>query len=272
MIIATHSGTFHADECLAIHILRKLPEYATATVLRTRDESTITKADMAVDVGAIYDPSTHRYDHHQRSFQETWPNYLTKLSSAGLIYKHFGKRAISTMVTFKELDWLYEAVYERLIHGFDAVDNGVSMYPVDIVPAYRDNSSIASRVARLNPAWNQSPVDSAFEHAIKIVGDEFDYHVLDLANSYFPARSIVKDAIANRFSAHDSGKIVVLDRYCPWKEHLHLLEKELEVDPILYVVYGDEAGSFRVQAVGITPTSFETRKGLPEPWRVLYLT
>ena len=41
-----------------------------------------------VDVGGVYDPSKHRYDHHQRGFNEVFGNgFNTKLSSAGLTYK-----------------------------------------------------------------------------------------------------------------------------------------------------------------------------------------
>lgn len=42
-----------------------------------------------------------------------------------------------------------------------------------------------------------------------------------------------------------------------------------EVKP-LYVVYPDEtSGAWRVQAVPISPDSFENRKALPEAWRGL---
>ena len=49
------------------------------------------------------------------------------------------------------------------------------------------------------------------------------------------------------------------------------LERELSVPaPIqpLYVVYPDETGgNWRVQAIPVSPESFESRKALPEPWR-----
>ena len=46
--------------------------------------------DIIVDVGGVYDPSRHRYDHHQRGFTEVFGNGgydKIKLSSAGLVYK-----------------------------------------------------------------------------------------------------------------------------------------------------------------------------------------
>lgn len=87
-LIVTHNGTFHCDEALAVNLLRKLPQYAQAELIRTRDNETIDKATIVVDVGAEYDPARHRYDHHQRGFEETFDaDHKIKLSSAGLVWK-----------------------------------------------------------------------------------------------------------------------------------------------------------------------------------------
>ena len=57
-------------------------------LIRTRDASKLATCDVVVDVGGVYDPSTHRYDHHQRGFTEVFGGkFDTKLSSAGLVYK-----------------------------------------------------------------------------------------------------------------------------------------------------------------------------------------
>jgi urease accessory protein len=50
------------------------------------------------------------------------------------------------------------------------------------------------------------------------------------------------------------------------KEHLYLLEKE-EAKEIYYVLYSDQSGKWRVQAVAKSTDSFESRKALPENWR-----
>ena len=89
-VIATHSGSFHCDEALACWLLRRTPEFADASILRTRDPEKIAEADIAVDVGAEYDPARNRFDHHQRGFEETFsPQHSIKLSSAGLVYDSF---------------------------------------------------------------------------------------------------------------------------------------------------------------------------------------
>lgn len=44
--------------------------------------------DAVLDVGGTYDPETDRYDHHQRGFDHNFGHgFVTKLSSAGLVYK-----------------------------------------------------------------------------------------------------------------------------------------------------------------------------------------
>lgn len=64
--IGTHNGTFHCDEALACYMLKTLPEYQSAEIIRTRDGKLLDTCDIVVDVGGIYDHSKNRYDHHQR--------------------------------------------------------------------------------------------------------------------------------------------------------------------------------------------------------------
>ena len=64
--IGTHNGTFHCDEALACFMLKQLPEYKHANIVRTRNKEELSECDVVVDVGGVYDPQNHRYDHHQR--------------------------------------------------------------------------------------------------------------------------------------------------------------------------------------------------------------
>lgn len=65
-VIGTHDGKFHCDEVLACAMLRLLPEYKDAVVKRSRDPIVLEACDIVVDVGGVFDPQAHRYDHHQR--------------------------------------------------------------------------------------------------------------------------------------------------------------------------------------------------------------
>ena len=57
------------------------------------------------------------------------------------------------------------------------------------------------------------------------------------------------------------------------QEHLFELESTSDLvtaNVATYVVYPDEtAGNWRVQAVPVSPESFDSRKALPEEWRGL---
>jgi uncharacterized UPF0160 family protein len=55
---------------------------------------------------------------------------------------------------------------------------------------------------------------------------------------------------------------------CPWKDHLFSIEEELKIEgEILYVLYPDPLGQWRVQCVPNELGSFANRKSLPESWR-----
>lgn len=273
------------------------------------------------------------FDHHQRSFSGTFGHgFSTRLSSAGLVYKHFGRRIVASIAGVPEdsedAQTLWLAAYERFVEELDAVDNGIDQFAavvededdggdgvkgapsgadgtaaasssssgaspasplpkISLVPRYRVSTTLSARVGRLNPAWNASDQSAealfaAFETASAMAGREFVERVRDLASVWLPGRALVAAAMAKRFEIDARGRIVRLDAFCPWKDHLHRLEAEetqarveagLEkpaLHPVLYVLYEDSREKvWRVQAVAESPESFVSRLPLPEAWRGL---
>ena len=270
-LIGTHDGSFHCDEALAISMLKLLPEYASSTVLRTRNPELLAKCDIVVDVGAVYDPATHRYDHHQREFTGVLEGYNTKLSSAGLVYKHFGRSILKKVLDTQD-EALVETCFQKLYKGFvehiDGIDNGISIQ--DGPARYHISTSLSSRVGCLNPAWNEEQTpeiqNARFIDAMCLTGSEFLSHAQSLVTHWWPARSIVQQAVAARFAVHPSGKIMLLEAACPWKDHLFEVEAETKAEAILYAIYQDTGGSWRIQAVPQDPQSFLSRKSLPAAW------
>ncbi len=59
--IGTHDGAFHCDEVLACAMLKHLPQFKDAEIVRTRDQSKLDQCDIVVDVGGTYDPAKHRF-------------------------------------------------------------------------------------------------------------------------------------------------------------------------------------------------------------------
>ncbi|XP_059393175.1 UPF0160 protein MYG1, mitochondrial [Carassius carassius] len=279
MKIGTHNGTFHCDEVLACFLLRQLPEYKEAEILRSRDASLLKQCDVVVDVGGEYDPSQQRYDHHQRSFVDSFHSlcpekcWVTKLSSAGLIYLHFGRRVLEQLTQLKpdepQLEVLYDKMYESFVEEVDAVDNGISQCDGEV--RYTISTTLSARVSHLNPRWNSTHQDTeeGFHKALALVGAEFTDRLDYFMKAWLPAREIVQHAVQNRYQVDPSGEIVLLAQGgCPWKEHLFVLEKELKVDvPIKFVLYSDQNGHWRVQCVPAGLNTFQNRLSLLEEWR-----
>jgi len=280
--IGTHNGHFHADEALAVYMLRLLPDYANATLLRSRDPTKLEECDIIVDVQGVYDGTKH-FDHHQRTFAETFsPAHQTKLSSAGLIYKHFAPQLIaerlSVPVDHSSVGLLYNKLYDEFIEALDANDNGISAYPSDVTPAFQPGGiSLPAQVSGLNPWWNQ-PVDQSgedqlFEKASTLMGETFVRKLEYYARAWIPARDLVVSAVDKRTEYDPEGRILVFEQAIPWKDHLFSLEQEKgiteEGKKPLYVLYGEGPGKsgWRIQCVPVSKDSFESRKPLPEAWR-----
>ena len=109
---------------------------------------------------------TIRFDHHQKTFNETFSSlvpekkWTIKLSSAGLVYVHYGRRVISSIlskvtadgvVDEKLVDILYDKMYENFVKEIDAIDNGVEIAETKL---YSINTNLSARVSFLNPEWN----------------------------------------------------------------------------------------------------------------------
>jgi len=288
MKIGTHNGTFHCDEVLACAMLKYLPEYKEAEIVRTRDNKLLDGCDIVVDVGAVFDPAKHRYDHHQKSFTDSMKTLLpgkkweTKLSSAGLVYAHFGKRilreilendpSVKDVIDDALVERLYDKVYEKFVEEVDAVDNGIATH--DGEPRYQVTTTLSSRVGNFRPAWNDAvqDYDAGFYKALAMVRLEFEERVKFYAKVWWPARTVVAKALEKRFEVHQSGKILAFDeQFCPYKEHLFELEQEQGIaGEILYVLFEDETNkSWRVGTVPVHPGSFECRKTLHAEWKAL---
>ncbi|KAK2981912.1 hypothetical protein RJ640_019132 [Escallonia rubra] len=279
--VGTHNGSFHCDEALGCFMIRLTDKFASAEIVRTRDPQVLETLDAVLDVGGVYDPSRDLYDHHQKGFTEVFGHgFNTKLSSAGLVYKHFGLEIIAKELQRNEghpdVHRLFLAVYKSFMEAIDAVDNGINQYDTDQPPRYVNNTHLSSRVGRFNLDWTDpdqsaEKENEAFQRAMALAGSEFLDNVQFHAKSWLPARSIVMESLAGTRHIDPSGEIMVLTTFCPWKLHLFELEQEMKIDPLIkYVLYQDDRSKhWRVQAVAVSPDRFESRKPLPSQWRGL---
>ncbi|KAI9261744.1 urease accessory protein [Sporodiniella umbellata] len=273
--IGTHNGLFHCDEALAVYLLRQTKEFKEAKLIRTRDPSLLSKCDVVVDVGGEFDTARLRFDHHQVSFSERFDQYNDiRLSAAGLVYKYFGEEVIGNLLEHKSdefdastLQLIHKKLYNKFIKAVDGVDNGIPSSSGETL--YTDYTTISFRVRRLNPRWNEEKnmaiENERFERASALVGDEFNQSLHEIVYSWLPAKKLVEEGFENRYTHHNSGKVVVFEQICPWYEHL----SSLNANSILYTVYPINENDWRVQCVKKQGSTFESKRPLPKSWRGL---
>jgi len=280
VIIGTHNGCFHCDETLACSLLKMLPRFQEAEIVRSRDPAVLADCTVVVDVGAEYDPARLRFDHHQKTFSHSFNSldsskkWTTKLSSAGLVYFHFGREIISQVLdgsSDKVTEKVFDKVYENFIQEIDAIDNGIATH--DGEGRYSISTNLSSRVSHLSPNWNDEEQDTTggFYKAMDLTKQEFLDRVNYYGRVWWAARDIVNNSIQERFTVHPSGRVLEFAQGgVPWKEHLFELEKENNLtgeNGILYVIFTDQSGMWRILCVPAQPKSFDTRLGLPRDWR-----
>jgi len=284
--IGTHDGTFQADEAFGCWLLRQLPAYAGATVKRSRDPQELSQCEIVIDVGGSYVPDRLLFDHHQRGFFETADGevgkasgpdtatgrWKTKLSASGLVYKHFGREIIASLAHTSEADTelAWAEIYDQFFESIDAIDNGIEIS--ESAPRYKESSDLSSRVARLNPRWNEETSTEdrqvRFEQASALCGAEFLDVLGEIVMSWLPARAKVAESLEKCKDIHDSGAVIYLESGgLPWREHLYAIEKEQGIaGKVKFVLYPDQSVMTRVQAVTVEGTLFTNRLSLPESW------
>lgn len=247
--VATHNGTFHADDVFAFAILTA----ATAgdlELLRSRDPQTWESADVVFDVGGVFDRARQRYDHHMRDLpmRDDGAPY----SSAGLIWRDWGRRALQALLPAGEpaaVEAVWLALDSGLIKDVDLMDNG-AMPPVP------------GHLSLLLEEWNPTFVeagrdeDSAFLEAAAVAGA-----VLARAAAHAFAAAEAQGQVAAAAAVADDPRIIVLDRRVPWEEAVFALD----LAQALYVVRPAGNG-WTVSAVPPQRGSFAQRRPLPERW------
>ena len=213
--IGTHDGSFHCDEALGCFLLQQTSAYSGGEIVRSRDPEVLATCDVVIDVGATYDLAKNKFDHHQKGFTEVFGfGFTTKLSSAGLVYKHFGREIVANVLGWKQGDERVEKIflkmYKTFIEAVDANDNGVNQYDTDAPQKYEVNTSLPSRVGKLNPAWNEPFTPESqltqFRMAMEMTGAEFVDALKYYGESWLLARGHVVQALDEGTAARSFPK------------------------------------------------------------------
>jgi len=247
--VATHSGTFHADDVFAYAMLRA----ATAgriELTRTRDAGLLAAADVVFDVGGVFDRAARRYDHHMRD-QPTRPAG-EPFSSAGLVWRDFGAAAVRTLLpgaSPEAVATIAAKVDKGLIRDVDLMDNGA------MAPAPGHVSTVIEAF-NVTCAEDEGDETAAFLRAVEVAAT-----VLTRVCAHAHAAALAARTVAEAARAARDPRILVLDHRVPWEDAVF----DLGLDRALYVVRpaGD---AWTCSAVPPQRGSFSQRLPLPEPW------
>jgi len=248
MLIATHSGSFHADEVFAIAALGLLGD--PVEVVRTRDRDVLARADLRVDVGFRDDPSAGDFDHHQRGFDRARDNGV-RYASFGLVWREFGVR-----VCDGDQD-VADAVDQTLVQPVDANDTGQQLTQplIDGVHPLTVNGIIGGYNAHWDEELTLEQEHERFDQAVVLAQGILTREVASAASSR-RAQRIVREAI----TAAPDPRVVELPINAPWKQVL-----VPEAATTLFVIYPKRQG-FGLEAVPRKLGSFENRRDLPATW------
>jgi uncharacterized UPF0160 family protein len=248
MLVATHDGSFHADEVFAVAALRLLG--GPLEVVRTRDREVLARADLRVDVGFRHDPSTGDFDHHQREFDGVRENGI-RYASFGLIWREYGVRVC------EGAGEVADAVDVSLVQGVDANDTGQQLTESVVEGVYP--LTVNGMIGGFNARWDEELTPEQerlrFDEAVDLARGILAREVLSAASGRRSAR-IVQDAIA----AAPDPRLIEIGVNAPWKQVLVPAAPDA-----LYIIYPKRQG-FGLEAVPRELGSFENRRDLPADW------
>jgi uncharacterized UPF0160 family protein len=243
MKIVTHNGHFHADELMAVATL--LIKYPDAEVVRSRDMGEVDSADIAVDVGQVYDPEKLRFDHHQTSGAGKRPNGIP-YASFGLVWRHFGEEVSGGKEEAK-------VVEERLVMPIDAIDNAV-IISVPQFEGVREYSVGDYFESLADGCYSPEDYDAAFFQALSLARDLIKREI-KAAQVSVTSWQKVRDI----YNASENKSIIVLEESLRWKRAL------IPTDA-LFVIFPRTDGRWTARAVPKEINGFEVKKTFPLSW------
>ena len=271
--IATHSGSFHADDVFGVGVLMGV--FPSHTLLRTRNYEKIETADFAVDVGGVWDVATGRFDHHQRSFKGARPERLVDgvetagvgYASAGLVWSAYGAAYVKALSDIKGFALDAQALAEitrsidtSLVQYLDIVDTGQG----DVAPGIFGLSAL---IAQLNTNWME---EQGLDAGAKAQLQESRFREAIVITRTFLDRAIIKKVsqlrsmdIVRQAPKLLAGKVLHLQEGgMPWTRVV-----VDEMPEVLFVIYPDSDGDqYQIKTVPVEAGSFVARMDLPKSW------
>jgi uncharacterized UPF0160 family protein len=266
MIIATHSGKFHADDVWAVAVLNIL--YPESELIRTRDADKVGAADFAVDVGGIWDAQSGRFDHHQKGFKGARQSGVI-YASAGLVWKEHGARCVTAVAHAEHGCALDPKDAQQIAYAIDAdIVQFLDMADTGAAKSAPGGYGLSAVVSGFNPTWldeqraGNVEAAEAIRHRQFMQAMRFVRDILINAVKYRVGGLLAVQGIRTS-EVLENGKILFLKNGAmPWASVVRN-----EMPNILFVLsYSIAEDRYLVNTVPASTESFKARKDLPAAW------
>jgi len=266
MLIATHGGKFHADDAWAVAVLKVL--FPDADIVRTREAARIEAADFAIDVGGIWDPSSGRFDHHQKEFDGARPSGVP-YASAGLVWKEFGARCVAVLAEKHTGQQIADDTAQQIAYAIDAdVVQYLDLSDVGVARSAPGSYGLSATVSGFNPGWldeqrlGAAEAVEAFRMAQFMRALEFLTDIMANAVRY-RVGAILAVSQVRAAEALEEGRILFLKNAAlPWSS---VVRKEMP--KVLFVIsYSILENRYILHTVPVDAESFDARADLPASW------
>jgi len=266
MILATHSGKFHADDVCAVTVLDCV--FPGGELIRTRDPERIRQADFAVDVGGLWDPQAGRFDHHQKGFDGARQSGVL-YASAGLVWRTHGARYVALVaeahagvrMSDDDAQQIAYAIDNDLVQYLDMSDTGSAKN----APGGYGLSAV---ISGFNPTWlddeQAGSADNAeamrlrqFRRAMEFMAD-----VLINQVKYRVGSMRALEQVRQAEPLEGGCLLFIRNGALPWSSVVRN-----EMPKVLFVIsYHTTEHRYMLHTVPATTDTFEARADLPAAW------
>ena len=280
MLIATHDGTFHADETTACAVITYL--YDNTTIIRTRDEELMETADLIIDVSLKNDE--RHYDHHSKDFTLVRDNGI-RYATAGLMWRKFGreflKKVANRELPFKPsasvLDAAFSRIDSEIMEMIDLNDNGqLTSYVSEVADAFTEGEKdVRNRLTEFYQCSPDIPYIVAMQNLPSNKGEQqdraFNATVKMLRLILVPCAInalTTESGIERVLEVYQGGQILVMQERLPWTQAVFSHPDRFKECKL--AVYPDRNLRWRVQSLPVSKAlKFCNRCSAPISWRGL---
>lgn len=244
--LTVHAGTFHSDDVFCGAVAKTLNENVIIERVANADgiHTDIEQGHIVADIGM------GPFDHHQKDC----PYRTDGIKHCGasrlwLVYGYSVVKKIYPELGEEENLYICQKVDEKLLQTIAALDNGAPDFPTEVY-------SIVNIVEGFRPGWDsEKSDDEGFMDAVNamklILKNEIERYCAEQRAIPYVSRCL--DEMMEG--------VVVLEKYCPWKQVV------MKNENAKAVVYPSKRGGWNIEPVPLDKGEQTYRVSVPESWR-----